>query len=112
MKSKHLTTRKDIYDFLEQKNRFDAHKFISTDYNSFITMKGIVGWENRPFHMYRVETGVVEDTVVDGKIQIVSVVGLPEKDNLIKAIKPYSDRFVYEIKVSQISEVGLREILK
>ena len=112
MKPKTLKLQQDIYDFLDLKNDFNVHKFNSSNYNSFITLKGITGWENRPFHVYRVETGIVEDMIIDGKIQIVSEAGLPEKDNLVKAIKPYMDRFVYEIKVSEISKVELREIQK
>lgn len=110
MKTIILKTKEEIEDFLLLRNRFDSHVFIATDYNSFITIKDVAEWEHRLFHVYCVEVGIVEDMIFNDRIQIASLVGLPEKDNIVKIIKPFSDKTIYEITVSEISEVELLEI--
>lgn len=112
MKAIILKTKEEIEDFLLLSNQFDSQVFIATDYNSFITIKDVAVWEHRPFHVYHGADIQDGDLIVEGMIHIASQVNLPEKDNVIKSIEPYIDKFVYKIKVSEIREIELREIQK
>ena len=112
MKTIILKTKEEIEDFLLLRNRFDSHVFIATDYNSFITIKDVAEWEHRLFHVYHGADIKDGDLIVDGMIHIASHVNLPEKDNVIKSIEPYMDKFVYIIKVAEISEIELMKIQK
>ncbi|MCR5659696.1 MAG: hypothetical protein K6G25_10295 [Bacteroidales bacterium] len=112
MKTIILKTKEEIEDFLLLRNQFDGHVFIATDYNSFITIKDVAGWEHRPFHVYHGADIKDGDLVVEGMIHIASQVNLPEKDNVIKSIEPFMDKFVYKIKVAEISGIELMKIQK
>jgi len=112
MKTIILKTKEEIEDFLLLRNRFDSHVFIATDYNSFITIKDVARWEHRPFHVYHGADIQDGDMIVEGTIHIASQVNLPEKDNVIKSIEPFMDKFVYKIKVTEISEIELIKIQK
>lgn len=105
-----LKTQEEITNFLNLKGRFDVHAFNASDYNSFITMKGLAGWEKRLFHVYRVETGIVDEMISNGRIEIVSQSGLPELKGVVRLVKPWMDKFVYEIVVSKIDSIELKEI--
>lgn len=106
-----LRTQEEITNFLNLKGRFEVHAFNASDYNSFITMKGLAGWEVRPFHVFRVETGIIDEMISNGRIEIVSQSGLPELKGVVRAIKPWMDKYVYEIVVSKIDLIELKEKL-
>ena len=112
MKSIILKTKEEIEDFLELKNKFNAHDFDATNYNSFITIKDVTGWKHRPFHVYCGDDIKDGDLIINGIIHIASMTKLPEKDGVVKFIKLYSDKAVYKIKVSKIKMIELKEILK
>ena len=93
-------------------NQFDSHVFIATDYNSFITIKDVAGWEHRPFHVYYGDDIKDRDLIINGIIHIASMTKLPEKEGVVRFIKSYSDKAVYKIKVSEIEMIELKEICK
>lgn len=118
-----LTTQEEIRAFIELKGVF-GRGFNATDYNSFITMKDIRGWEHRIFHVYHGE-GVDEDKLIDNEdmIKIASEKNLSEKNGVVEYIKPFLDdetvrpyghidrkKSVYKVKVSEIEKIELKPI--
>lgn len=104
-----LKAQKDIVDFLKLENEFDARNFNATDYNSFITMKGIAGWEYRPFHVYHGKGVDDENLIVDGLIKIASEKDYPVKTGIVEYDHPFSEKTVYKIKVSEIEKIELKD---
>ncbi len=100
-----LKTQKEIEDFLTGEMKVD-------NMNSKLSMNEIRGWEKRPFHVYHGADIKDGDKIISGMIHIASQVGLPIKDGVVIPVKPFTDKFVYNIKVAEITEIMLEPIKK
>lgn len=106
---KRIMKPEEIRDFFNKKGEF-GYGFNDTDYNTFVTMKGIKNWGFRVFRVYHGEGVDEKDPIVNEFVKIVSESDCIPVPGIVNYCRPLPDNSghkfsIFEIKVSEIEMI-------